>query len=342
MKIKFELPPAAANQSNGLAVRYATAKRSVPRWRWNLLLGVVLLVPVYFLARVAIATWWASAPAVVVLEPVTVKAGAAGRVESIEAAGEHVRPGDAVAVVRPQPANDADRADRMAPARAVPVPASAPAAQLVGARAALSLARQQAELGRERLAEVEALYADAAATAGELSGARAQLLQAQAGVARAESDVEGLQAAASRAAAPARVAPRVLEARPALVSPAPAPVAGAIIRPLVRVGDLVAPGTDLLQLVPDRPPLVRAYVEPAKSRYAEVGHRATLKFFDGTRIGASVVAIEPEAARLPSERVSPLAPPTQSILVELAPDQPLPQRYRINQLPLDVRFDHLW
>jgi multidrug resistance efflux pump len=337
MKIKFELPPAAANQSNGLAVRYATAKRSVPRWRWNLLLAAVLLVPAYFVARVAIATWWTSAPAVVVLEPLTVKAGAAGRVESIGAAGQQVRQGEAVASVRPQPAADAERP---APARATPAAAPTPTAQLAGARAALSLAQQQADLSRERLASIQALYADAAATAGELSNARSQLLQAQAAVAHAEADLEGLHVAASRPPAPAPEPARAAEASVAFAPSAP--VAGSVLRPLVRVGDLVAPGTDLLQLVPDRPPVVRAYVEPSQSRYAEVGHRATLRFFDGTRIGASVVAIEPEAARVPSERVSPLAPATQSILVELAPDQPLPQRYRINQLPLDVRFDHVW
>jgi multidrug resistance efflux pump len=336
MKIKFELPPAAANQSNGLAVRYATAKRSVPRWRWNLLLAAVLLVPAYFLVRVAIATWWTSAPGVVLLEPVTIKAGAAGRVESIGAAGQQVRQGEAVATVRPQVAE----AERPVPVRATPAPDPTPAAQLAGARAALSLARQQADLSRERLASVQALYADAAATAGELSGARSQLLQAEAAVARAEADLEGMHVAASRQPV---TAPAPVRAAEASVPFAPsAPVAGAVLRPLVRVGDIVGPGTDLLQLVPDRPPVVRAYVEPSQSRYAEVGHRATLRFFDGTRIGASVIAIEPEAARVPTERVSPLAPATQSILVELAPDQPLPQRYRINQLPLDVRFDHVW
>ena len=51
MKIQFDTPPSSAQEANGLSVRYAAAKRRVPRWRWYLLLTLVLVPPAYFLAR---------------------------------------------------------------------------------------------------------------------------------------------------------------------------------------------------------------------------------------------------------------------------------------------------
>lgn len=42
--------------------------------------------------------------------------------------------------------------------------------------------------------------------------------------------------------------------------------------------------------------------------------------------------------RLPAERGSPLSPRTASLLVQLRPPQPLPARYRIHRLALDVQW----
>ena len=63
MKINFDAPPTSAQETNGLEVRYAAAKRRVPRWRWYLLLAMVLVAPAYLLVRFGIAYWWVSTPA---------------------------------------------------------------------------------------------------------------------------------------------------------------------------------------------------------------------------------------------------------------------------------------
>ena len=78
MKINFDAPPTSAQETNGLEVRYAAAKRRVPRWRWYLLLAMVLVAPAYLLVRFGIAYWWVSTPAQVVLEQATLRAPAAG------------------------------------------------------------------------------------------------------------------------------------------------------------------------------------------------------------------------------------------------------------------------
>ena len=93
MKINFDAPPTSAQETNGLEVRYAAAKRRVPRWRWYLLLAMVLVAPAYLLVRFGIAYWWVSTPAQVVLEQATLRAPAAGRVAFVAAPGAPLEPG---------------------------------------------------------------------------------------------------------------------------------------------------------------------------------------------------------------------------------------------------------
>ena len=63
MKIQFDQPPGSAQENNGLSVRYAAAKRKVPRWRWYLLLAMVLTPPAYLLTRFLVAYRWGATPA---------------------------------------------------------------------------------------------------------------------------------------------------------------------------------------------------------------------------------------------------------------------------------------
>ena len=72
MKIQFDKPPGSAQENNGLSVRYAAAKRKVPRWRWYLLLAMVLTPPAYLLTRFMVAYWWETTPAIVMTEQVVV------------------------------------------------------------------------------------------------------------------------------------------------------------------------------------------------------------------------------------------------------------------------------
>lgn len=51
-----------------------------------------------------------------------------------------------------------------------------------------------------------------------------------------------------------------------------------------------------------------------------------------------MIDVSLQASRLPPERVTPLSPRTQSIVVTLEPAQQIDQRYRIHMLPLTIRF----
>ena len=54
------------------------------------------------------------------------------------------------------------------------------------------------------------------------------------------------------------------------------------------------------------------------------------------------LGVTAEAERQPAESVSPLVPRNLSVVVRLRPVDPLPDRYRIFRLPLEVRFDRSW
>ncbi len=104
MKIRFDTPPASAQQSNGLAVRYAAAKREVPRWRWYLMLAVIGLPLMYFVWHFIVAAWWETAPGFVVVPTLAVKAAASGTVRDIVPAGSTVKAGAPLLRVYPMAA----------------------------------------------------------------------------------------------------------------------------------------------------------------------------------------------------------------------------------------------
>lgn len=349
MKINFDAPPTSAQETNGLEVRYAAAKRRVPRWRWYLLLAMVLVAPAYLLVRFGIAYWWESTPAQVVLEQATLRAPAAGRVAFVAATGAPLEPGQPVMALERTPT------DTSAPPAATPSPtphAQEPAqAQAHTARLALlteaeRLASRRLAIQQERLHTMQGLREQGAATRQEVDNLRFQVLQAEADLSRARADVREqrmlmarVPAAMPAPAAPATPQPPADEAAPAQPGTALAPFAATAVQALVRPGDWVAQGAEVAVLQRRGEPLVHAYLPPDKARYAQVGRMATLHFMDGGKVRAKVVGLMMEAQSPPADRVSPLTPRTPSIVVKLQALEPLPAPYHIHQLPLDVRFD---
>ena len=360
MKIRFDTPPVSGQQSNGLAVRYAAAKREVPRWRWYLMLALIGLPLLYFVWRFVIAVWWETAPGFVIVPTLAVKAAAPGTVRDIVASGSSVERGAPLLRVEPVRADEAPAP--LAPAASAPAPVTTVQRAVVSDDAGIALLDQAVVLAertlafrRERLAAFEALKRDAAATQAEADSARAAVIQAEADVLRARSDAQARRRAIAdqRRAA---VLDQQREQRAAALAAAPAgiaasgsgatvvasPFAGTVTSVLVVAGEYVTPSTEVLLLQAQGAPIVEAYVAPSDAQYARVGRRASLHFFDGTRVPAVVTEVAGQTARIPAERVGPLSARAQAILVRMRPEQELPARYRINALPLDVRFDTVW
>lgn len=353
MKIQFDAPPSSAQETNGLSVRYAASKRRVPRWRWYLLLSLVLALPAYFLTRFAASYWWETAPALIVTEQVVVRAQQAGRVQHIVPVGAQVVAG--------QPLMELEDPARNGAGSVQPAPASTLAAVAAARKQtetlsirqsmldeSLRLAQRQLALQTERLRAMEQLRSQGAATRQEVDSMRLQQLAALSDTSKAQAGARENQTllAAERAAAriPAAApvpAPGSAPATAALaaVLAVEAPFAGLVVRHLVHQGEWVQPNADVSVVQAHTEPLVHAYLTPQRARYAKVGRQATLHFMDGGQARAEVVGVVAEVERAPGDRVSTLSPRMPSIVVRLRPLAPVPAAYRIHQLPLDVRFD---
>ena len=364
MKIQFDTPPSSAQEANGLSVRYAAAKRRVPRWRWYLLLTLVLVPPAYFLALFAASYWWETAPAIVVTEQVVVRAQHPGRVEHAVHAGEQVAAGHPLMELREPARSDPDGALQMP--LPLPMQMQTPAQTAAVARQAASqaqaatlslrqsmldealrLAQRQLALQQERLRTMEQLRSQGAATRQEVDNAKFQEIQALSDASKARAGASENRALRASARTAERSAPAAAPLSPDRASIAPsaqvpavvAPFAGLVVRQLVRQGEWVPAGADVAVLQAQTEPLVHAYLPPGRARYAQVGRQATLHFMDGGLARAQVVGVLAEVERTPSDRVSTLSPRMPSIVVRLRALAPVPAAYRIHQLPLDVSFD---
>jgi hypothetical protein len=353
--VRFDTPPGTATESQGLAVRYAAAKRRVSSWRWYLLFAVVVALPLYFGLQLLLALVWVSAPGQVELQESFVKAGAAGHVTMLAARGQRVVAGEAIA--------------RVAPVAALPVPTTTPAAatgppvpepESLAAAAAAAVARESAARGTLELAEahvlerehwrrtIAELVAQGAATAAEQGAAEARWEDARADLVRARAELDGARQAMSQLqAALGRTGATGSEAVPAAGMPAsvaagswpvPAPIAGRVVRTSARTDDWVAPDSEVAVIQAQAAPLVRGWVQPADGHHAVEGAAAVLHFYDGTSVPARVLRVEREATRMPPERLGPLAARGLALVIVLEPLQPLPERYSVHELPVEVRF----
>lgn len=353
MKVKFDTPPVSATESEGLSVRYAKAKRNAPQWRWRLVMLALACIPLYFVARFLINHWWQEVPGQVIMQSSSVRAGVMGHVTYLAPEGSVLQRGDPLARV----------------ALAVPMAVAAPPVPEVATGAlqpkvlttdprepalheALGLANQQVTQLEQRAGQMRKLRAQEAATVQEVQSAELAALQARVQAARLRGELNELQEQRRRAT-------RGMEGVPLAVAPASAassaafnplqvaareqvvymPYTGTVAQHRAAEGEWIDNSTELVSIINTTRAVVHAYVNPRELTQAQPGTRATLIFQDGSHLPAEVIGPTSEAEQLPSESVSPLVPRNLSIVVRLKPLQPLPERYRVYRLPLEVRFE---
>ena len=358
MKIRFDSPPASAEENNGIPVKYDAAKRQVPKWRWYLVLGIVLLIPLYFLYHLLVTTMLRASPGMVVVDQVVMRAPITGQVAEIAKEGDAAAQGQRlVRVVQNQvpvaPANAS-----ASPAAGAGTPAdqayAAQRRELQGQQSALQSSLQAAQgrtaLMADRVRQMEALLRQGAATRQEVDSARMQQLQVQSEVAQLQRDIlaasqqqSALQLQSVKDAAASRQAVGLAQTSAAipeaeLMAPLPVEVA----RSFVKSGEWVVAGDELLVLKTRKEPWVQVYLTPQQIKFARKGQKATLVFMDGSKIPAEVDEVMSETQRIPAERVGPMEAQGAAVVAKLRPLQPLDDAHRVNRLPIDVRFATRW
>ena len=318
------------DEVSGVKIAVGPPKRQFSRWKWRLAIAG-LLSPLLYLAFVWAYTWLLTvAPGMVIAKQVEIRATQPGFVERILVnVGDEVRAGQPVAVIS-DPALDAK--ERTLAAELGPIIGTPTRGADLGALLAEQVRLRQGILDErlKRLDAVQRLVDAGAATVAELDRAREQRLQAEdaltsarEALVRLRSDIElvGLQ----------RHALTLTALRPGRVTSIEA-TEGTFVNqtsPIVLIDSL-----DEVTIL--------AYLEPRLVRRVRRGGPATVRFSDGTTMAAEVSNEPRLSRRLPVQLGGTFSTRRSSVVVQLSPDEPWPERYRIDGLPVTVRFHYPW
>ncbi|WP_223514398.1 HlyD family secretion protein [Pseudomonas sp. GL-B-19] len=340
MKIRFDSPKEQnPTQEQGLNVLYAPGKRLAFRLRWYLILFLVASPLLWLVGKLLYGLFMIDAPAQLLLPIQEVRSRDAGRVEQLfVTAGEHVQ--------ADQPLVNLDNPEwraRLLQLAAMPVEAARPGDSDLGMKERQLL---RAKVGRaeQRVQQLDSLVQQGAATRGEVlaaqterDGFRSDLLAFE----RREQLAHQLPQGFDREVIQQNAEQQWLKTRLSALS-VTAPQSGRIAEVLVTPGENVGPGTLLMRLERLADPLLLIYLEPLNINYAQIGQPLKVHMPDGAWLDAHVVQAVDSAARTPIALRGPFTTSEMGLQVAARFDQPLPARWRIDQLPLSVHFPYDW
>lgn len=341
MRIRFHRDARTApDVIDGLKVPYAPAKRSAPKWRWYLILAIVLSPAAWLVGKTAVAMLSWSANGSVMLEPYEVRAPQSARIGELKVrAGAEVAAGDVIMKLH-DPELDAAIADANVKTPAAPAVQTAPDSKLLLAE--LSLQEQALRRQQERAAAIEELVREGAATAAELREAQIAVDQTMAAVLRLQQQLapRSARVAATSGEEPRRALQRLLQRRERLTIRAPA--AGRVLELFVAEGEFIGAGDSLLLIGRGAQPQVIAYVAPDIAPKLPVGSRATIRFPDGQKAQAFVAEQPMLTRQMPSNLVDQFGMRPMTVVLRLQTESEWPEGQRIHGLPVMIRFHYRW
>lgn len=340
MKIRFdsrkELSP---TQEQGLTVLYAPGKRMAFRVRWYLILLLVASPLIWLGGKLVYGMWMIDAPAQLRLPILEVRARDAGRVEQLFVkAGEQVR--------ADQPLANLDNPEwraRLAQLAAIPPDTTRLANTKLGGRER-QLLKTRIARGEDRVQVLNELVTRGAVSRGEVLAAKSELDSFRADLLafeRREQQANLTPVGDERENAQRVAEQKWLQTRLTAL-PVTASQSGRVAEVLVNPGENVGAGTLLMRIEQLEDPLLWIYLEPLNISYAAIGQPLRVRMPDGEWLTAHVVQAVDSAGRTPTVLRGPFAASEMGLQVAARFDRPLPPRWRIDQLPLNVRFPTDW
>ncbi|PWK29708.1 multidrug resistance efflux pump [Pseudomonas sp. OV226] len=340
MKIRFDSQKEHnPTEEHGLNVLYAPGKRMAFRLRWYLILFLVASPLLWLFGKFFYGVLVIDAPAQLLLPIQEVRSRDAARVEQVfVTVGDHVQ-ADQLLVNLDNPEWRA----RLLQLAAMPVEAARRGDSDLG-RKERQLLKARVGRAEQRVQQLESLLQQGAATRGEVLAAQAERDGFRSGLLAFERreqtvlqspqgfDREVIQQNAEQQWLKTRLAALLVKA----------PQSGRIAEVLVTPGESVGPGTVLMRLEQVTDPLLWIYLEPLNINYARAGQPLKVHMPDGEWLDAHVVRAVDSAARTPTVLRGPFAASEMGLQVAARFDQPLPARWRIDQLPLSVHFPYDW
>ncbi len=337
MKIRFHREARqSSSEVGGIKVPYAPARRLVSKWRWYLILLVVVAPLVVLMTGLVGRSISVVADGRLVQERFELRAATSGYVAQVNVTPLS-RVARGAAVVRlSDPVLDSTEARLRA---VLETPVRKPERQ--GSR---MVVERELAFQRRRHQAIEELFRAGAATAAELGEVTAALQRAEAvSVDRRSAAAGGALVSTTDAREQREVVAQLAHLqreRERLTVHAPG--AGSVVEIYVAQGEFIAAGARLIAIGNTELPIIQAYVAPRMIAGLAAGSPATVRFPDGTRVRASVQQLPETVTALPAdvlERNGANAIAVQ-LVVEDAAD--LPRALRIDGLPVRVRFPYFW
>jgi multidrug resistance efflux pump len=349
MKINFSHPKHDLPENeHHMRVRYGEAKRKFPKFRWYIILLLVLSPLLYFLFDTFYQAINITAPGYIYYKKISVNAARPGIVKNV-----YVKPGDPIEknellLLLEDPVLESQyRQMKIQVQKLNDLKIRGQFNVLVQLYDKLSVAERHLIFVKEKLKIAEALNAEQELGMNEYMLAKQEVTNTEyeidnikIQIAREnENQLKNLKAPSSYINQDADMDNQLkqLEVEISLLRVI-ATFSGKMIQQFVNVGEYVNIGTPLLEQTTSERPYIAAYVDPKYGKYTKLGQKVRIHFPNGKVIDGQVNK-EPELTqRLPDGLVSTLNNRRIMILVEIKALEAIPPDQNLDGLPVKVYF----
>lgn len=346
MKISFEgTKKENPAYDGGMKVPYATAKRLTSSWRWYLVVFITASPLIIFLIKITVSYLFNSAPGMISIKMTDLNAPESAYISKIHVnRGDEIIKGDVIADLYDPATEDhisflTAEMEILKPEKKVVPPNSRLEANLKLAQKILS---QQAR----NLEQIKYLFSKGAATAAELNLAQSQYNQAELEVSRSTTDLEVSESIIVDKESRTRVErlKKEIETNRAKTErfKVSSPFNGIISDIYVTENQSISKGTKIARISIPEEYSIKAYLDPSKLSRAKKGKRVTIRLPGPTLIKGYVASDLKDAQKMPSEISESFYESRQTIEVIIIADQPVPQKFRIDGLPIKIFFGFLF
>ena len=344
MKVRFdsnkELRP---DQDNGLKVLYGPSKRVAYRLRWYLILALVLSPLVYVFGRITLDLLRVEVPAQLQVPSTEIRALESGTIAEVGVeVGERVQPGDLL--LRLDNPDWRLRLDQLQPA-SVDNPDGLGSSATTLQNSTVRLQGQVVQLFKGLHREGATSSAELLRSEVDLNMQRLALLELERRLRQERFQVVGEPIQNLR-----DVRERDwLSARLDLLS-IRADTPGRVSELLVNKGESVGPGTLLMRVERAEEPLLWIYLRPRDAELARPGGSVEVRMPDDSWLKARILQQADLARLLPrglrssvgGEGLASLGADGLALQLPARFEKPLPLQWRVDQLPVKVRFPRPW
>lgn len=361
MRVKFRSSKQAMpDHEHGMRIQYGVAKKTLPKLRWYLILLVAASPIILFFGNIIYSFVVVDAPGVIRLPTNIIRSTVSGTVSQIYVKDRDHVVEDQILMTLQNPDLEAKinriEGDIIDLESIKPIVNKQQKNKVVRhLNEQLKSARKLLSFRKERLDSIQYLFDQGAATLAELSTASSRYDQASISYNNIKRDIAKEQEISSQDiqlqtnTQQNEILRNKLKRELTLLKEQRmrqsirANTDGKITELPVTQGEFIASGTHLLSISTQDKASITAFLDPKDARFANVGQTAVVKLPNGIRFPAVVDSVPKLTSQIPSNTVGPLGARPRGIVVELLPKINFKDDFRVQGLPVTVKFNmNVW